>query len=83
VNNKQRRAVEVQVRKGCQKCGAPATILIVWSFEDMASPSLEHPIQAFIRCDAHVGEVRAEKPQSPPHIYVRVYEEPIKPLVLQ
>ncbi len=84
MNAKQRKAVDEQIRKGCGKCHKKATIVIIWSFEDTTKPNvLEHPILAFVCCDEHVDSIRAERPQAPPHIFVRVTEESLKPLVFQ
>jgi hypothetical protein len=85
MNDKQRAAVMDVVRRGCQSCGKPATTLIVWSFEDQTTTAdTEHPILSFVRCDAHVEQARAQKPTNvPAHIFVRITEESLKPLVLQ
>lgn len=80
MNLKQRQAVLATASKGCQTCGKPATTLIVWTFVDRATSGSEHPILAFVRCDAHAEEARAQTPQAPTHVRVSVEEETLKPL---
>jgi hypothetical protein len=84
MNEKQRKALDGQIRKGCRKCGKKATVLVIWSFEDTTKPTVtEHPILAFVCCDDHVEAVRVQQPQAPPHIFVRITEESLKPLIFQ